>query len=55
VLGWQRKLEGKLSHSGVMACRSILGRILEAARKGGLIATRIAGSRPQAEARGHGV
>jgi integrase len=39
VLRWQHELEGKLSHSGVMACRSILGRILEAARKEGLIAT----------------
>jgi hypothetical protein len=33
VLRWQHELEGKLSHSGVMACRSILLRILEAARK----------------------
>jgi integrase len=39
VLRWQHELEGKLSHSGVMACRSILGRILEAARKERLIAT----------------
>src|SRR4029453_11726019 len=39
VLRWQHELEGKLSHSGVMACRSILGRILEAARKEHLIAT----------------
>jgi integrase len=39
VLRWQHELEGKLSHSGVMACRSILLRILEAARKEGLIAT----------------
>jgi hypothetical protein len=31
VLRWQHDLEGKLSHSGVMACRSILLRILEAA------------------------
>jgi integrase len=29
VLRWQNELEGKLSHSGVMACRSILLRILE--------------------------
>ena len=33
------ELEAKLSHSGVMACRSILLRILEAARKERLIAT----------------
>jgi integrase len=39
VLRWQHELEGKLSHSGVMACRSILLRILEAARKERLIAT----------------
>jgi integrase len=39
VLRWQQELEGKLSHSGVMACRSILLRILEAARKERLIAT----------------
>jgi integrase len=39
VLRWQHELEPKLSHSGVMACRSILLRILEAARKEGLIAT----------------
>jgi integrase len=39
VLRWQNELEGKLSHSGVMACRSILLRILEAARKERLIAT----------------
>jgi integrase len=39
VLRWQHELEGRMSHSGVMACRSILGRILEAARKEGLIAT----------------
>ena len=39
VLRWQNELEGKLSHSGVMACRSILLRILEAARKEHLIAT----------------
>jgi integrase len=39
VLRWQHELEGRLSHSGVMACRSILLRILEAARKEGLIAT----------------
>jgi integrase len=38
VLRWQHELEGQLSHSGVMACRSILGRILEAARKERLIA-----------------
>jgi Phage integrase, N-terminal SAM-like domain len=29
ALRWQNELEGKLSHSGVMACRSILLRILE--------------------------
>jgi integrase len=39
VLRWQHELEGKLSHSGVMACRSILLRILEAARKEHLLAT----------------
>jgi integrase len=39
VLRWQQELEGTLSHSGVMACRSILLRILEAARKERLIAT----------------
>jgi integrase len=39
VLRWQHELEERLSHSGVMACRSILGRILEAARKERLIAT----------------
>jgi integrase len=39
VLRWQNELEGKLSHSGVMACRSILLRILEAARRERLIAT----------------
>jgi hypothetical protein len=39
VLRWQHKLEGKLSHSGVMACRSILLRILEAACKERLLAT----------------
>jgi integrase len=39
VLRWQHELEGKLSHSGVMACRSILLRILEAARREHLIAT----------------
>jgi integrase len=39
VLRWQHDLEAKLSHSGVMACRSILGRILEAARKEHLLAT----------------
>jgi integrase len=39
VLRWQHELEQRLSHSGVMACRSILGRILEAARKERLIAT----------------
>jgi hypothetical protein len=38
VLRWQHELEGKLSHSGMMACRSILLRILEAARKERLIA-----------------
>jgi hypothetical protein len=40
VLRWQHELEGKLSHSGVMACRSILLRILEAARKEHLLATK---------------
>jgi integrase len=39
VLRWQNDLEGKLSHSGVMACRSILLRILEAARRERLIPT----------------
>jgi integrase len=39
VLRWQHELEGKLSHSGVMACRSILLRIMDAARKEHLIAT----------------
>ena len=38
VLRWQNGLEGRLGHSGVMACRSILLRILEAARKERLIA-----------------
>src|SRR5919106_2854341 len=39
VLRWQNELEGKLSHSGVMACRSILLRIFEAARRERLIPT----------------
>jgi integrase len=39
VLRWQHELEGKLGHSGVMACRSILLRILEAARRERLIPT----------------
>jgi hypothetical protein len=39
VLRWQHELEGKRSHSGVMACRSILLRILEAARRERLIPT----------------
>src|SRR5918994_238403 len=39
VLRWQNELEGKLSHSGVMACRSILLRILEAARRERLLPT----------------
>jgi hypothetical protein len=39
VLHWQNDLEGKLSHSGMMACRSILLRILEAARRERLIPT----------------
>ena len=39
MLRWQNDLEGKLSHSGVMACRSILLRILEAARRERLIPT----------------
>ena len=39
VLRWQHDLEGKLGYSGVMACRSILLRIMEAARKERLIAT----------------
>jgi integrase len=37
VLRWQNELEGKLGHSGVMACRSILLRIMEAARRERLI------------------
>jgi integrase len=39
VLRWQHELEGTLGHSGVMACRSILLRILEAARTERLITT----------------
>src|SRR5215217_4153707 len=39
VLRWQNELEGKRSHSGVMACRSILLRILEGARRERLIPT----------------
>jgi len=39
VLRWQNDLEGRLSHSGVMACRSILLRILEAACRERLIPT----------------
>jgi integrase len=39
VLRWQHELEGTLGHSGVMACRSILLRIMEAARTERLIAT----------------
>jgi integrase len=39
VLHWQNDLESKLSHSGVMACRSILLRILEAAHRERLIPT----------------
>jgi integrase len=39
VLRWQNELEGTLSHSGVIACRSILLRILEAARRERLIPT----------------
>jgi integrase len=39
VLRWQNELESKLGHSGVMACRSIMLRIMEAARKERLIAT----------------
>jgi hypothetical protein len=39
VLRWQHDLEEKLSHSGVMACRSILLRILDAARRERLIPT----------------
>src|SRR5919204_3077346 len=39
VQRWQNELEGKLGHSGVMACRSILLRILESARKERLIPT----------------
>jgi hypothetical protein len=35
VLRWQHELEGKLGHSGVMAYRSILLRILEAAAPSG--------------------
>jgi integrase len=31
VQRWQNQLEGKLGHSGVMACRSLLNRILQAA------------------------
>jgi hypothetical protein len=38
VLRWQNELEGRLGYSGVMACRSLLLRILEAARKERLIA-----------------
>jgi Phage integrase, N-terminal SAM-like domain len=39
VLRWQHDLEGTLGHSGVMACRSILLRIMEAARTERLIAS----------------
>jgi len=39
VLRWRNELEGQLSHSGMMACRSILLRILEAARRERLIPT----------------
>jgi integrase len=39
VLRWQHELEGTLGHSGVMACRSILLRIMEAARTERLIIT----------------
>jgi integrase len=39
VLRWQHELETRLGYSGVMACRSLLLRILEAARKERLIAT----------------
>jgi len=39
VVRWQNELERKLSHSGVMACRSLLLRIMEAARKERLIIT----------------
>jgi integrase len=39
VQRWQHELEGNLGHSGVMACRSILLRIMEAARTERLIAT----------------
>jgi integrase len=39
VLRWRHELEERLSHSGVMACRWVLLRILEAARKERLIAT----------------
>jgi hypothetical protein len=38
ILRWQHDLEQRLSHSGVMACRSILLRILDAARKEHLLA-----------------
>src|SRR6266487_258147 len=38
VLRWQHELETRLGYSGVMACRSLLLRILEAARKERLIA-----------------
>ncbi len=37
VLRWQNELETRLGYSGVMACRSLLLRILEAARKERLI------------------
>jgi hypothetical protein len=51
VLRWQHELESKLSHSGVMACRSILLRILEAARKEHLIASNpVVRSRPPSHA-----
>ncbi len=39
VLRWQHDLEGNLGHSGVMACRSILLRVMEAARTERLIAS----------------
>jgi integrase len=39
VLRWQHDLERRLGHSGVMACRSILLRILDAARRERLIPT----------------
>ncbi len=39
MLRWQHDLEGKLGYSGVMACRSILLRIMEAARRERLIAS----------------